>query len=244
MAAGLAALVPQSLVVGEEAAEDQPEVLAYLSRNDPVWVIDPVDGTANFAAGNPDFAVMVGLVVAGETQAGWIHNPISNTTAVAVIGEGAWMGTERLCVAQSVPLAEMTGSLGPRLRRNKAFSGQFAGVTYTRCCGIDYLAMVQGNRHFAFYRRFETMGPCRRAAAPSRGGRLQCLSRRDVIRSGFTSVGRAAPGTRSRELGADSRGHPGCTRQFSVSRIAANLGGLYDAGKALMDGSARDGRKG
>ena len=155
LAAGLAALVPQSLVVGEEAAEDQPEVLAYLSRNDPVWVIDPVDGTANFAAGNPDFAVMVGLVVAGETQAGWIHNPISNTTAVAVIGEGAWMGTERLCVAQSVPLAEMTGSLGPRLRRNKAFSGQFAGVTYTRCCGIDYLAMVQGNRHFAFYRRLK-----------------------------------------------------------------------------------------
>lgn len=155
LAAGLVALLPRSCAVGEEAAEERPGVLSLLAGDDPVWVIDPVDGTANFAAGKPEFVVMVGLVVAGETRAGWIHSPVTNSTAVAVMGKGAWIDNERLSVARPVPLKEMTGSLGPRLRRNKAFSGRFARVVYSGCCGIDYLAMVRGERHFAFYRRLK-----------------------------------------------------------------------------------------
>ena len=46
----LAGLLPGSLVVGEEAASADPAVVDRLSQDNPVWIIDPVDGTTNFAA--------------------------------------------------------------------------------------------------------------------------------------------------------------------------------------------------
>lgn len=152
LAGALGDLVPGSLVVGEEAVEERPEILERLSGDAPVWVLDPVDGTSNFAAGKPDFAVIVAYVVEGETRAGWIHLPVEGVTAIAVAGDGAEVDGARARVAPAAPMAEMTGSLGPRLRRNKAFSGRFASVTNTKCCAVDYLAIVRGRIHFAYYR--------------------------------------------------------------------------------------------
>src|SRR6185437_792815 len=63
----LRGLLPGSLVVGEEAVAADPAVLALLDGDDYVWVVDPIDGTANFAAGIPLFAVMVALIRRGET---------------------------------------------------------------------------------------------------------------------------------------------------------------------------------
>src|SRR3954466_2597087 len=55
----LTALVPGSIVVGEEAVAADPTVLERLLHHDPLWIVDPIDGTANFVNGNPAFAVMV-----------------------------------------------------------------------------------------------------------------------------------------------------------------------------------------
>ena len=108
----LADLLPGSHVVGEEATADDPSVLDRLaSEDDWVWVIDPVDGTGNFARGKPAFAVMAGLVRGGETVAGWIHHPVEGRTATAEVGAGAWFGGERLRVADDAPLGEMRGTL-------------------------------------------------------------------------------------------------------------------------------------
>src|SRR5690242_20515707 len=52
-------LLPGSRIVGEEAVAADPCVLAALAEADPVWLIDPIDGTGNFAAGKPIFAVIV-----------------------------------------------------------------------------------------------------------------------------------------------------------------------------------------
>ena len=41
----------------------------------PVWVLDPLDGTRNFAEGRPCFCVIVALVDQQITQAGWIFDP-------------------------------------------------------------------------------------------------------------------------------------------------------------------------
>ena len=152
LGAGLREIVPGSAVVGEEAVEERPELLELLRGDDAVWIVDPIDGTKNFAAGEPRFAVMVAYMVGGETRAAWIHDPIRNLTAAAVEGEGAWLGGARLKVADAVKLARMTGSLGKRLREFPDFAGRFAAVTNTKCCGADYLAIVQGEIHFAYYR--------------------------------------------------------------------------------------------
>src|SRR5688572_5645841 len=59
----LVALVPSSSVVGEESVHRRPELLKLLASDRPLWVIDPIDGTKNFAAGDSRFGIMVAWVV-------------------------------------------------------------------------------------------------------------------------------------------------------------------------------------
>jgi fructose-1,6-bisphosphatase/inositol monophosphatase family enzyme len=149
---GLEEIMPGSTVVGEEAVADNPELLHRINGKAPAWIVDPVDGTRNFAAGETGFAVIIALVMAGETRAGWIYRPTDNTLATAVLGGGARVDGRRVRVANGVAVQHMTGSLGARLRRNKEFSGRFKAVTDTKCCAVDYLAIITGRIHFAYYR--------------------------------------------------------------------------------------------
>ena len=91
LTAALTALSPGSAVIGEEAAEHDPAVLSALAGESPVWLIDPVDGTNNFAHDKPCFAVIVAFCLGGETVAGWIHDPIADATMWAAKGRGAWI---------------------------------------------------------------------------------------------------------------------------------------------------------
>ena len=83
-------LLPGSVVVGEEEFAENPIMLNALIGDELVWVIDPVDGTQNFANGNPRFAMIVALIYRGTSIAGWIHEPVRNTTVWAVMGEGVY----------------------------------------------------------------------------------------------------------------------------------------------------------
>lgn len=149
------ALIPRLLelapgvVVGEEGVETDPSVLTALERPGLVWVIDPVDGTANFANNNPRFAVIVALVVDGITQIGWIHDPVPNRTVVAERGQGAWRDGTRLKVAAEVPLAQMTGSVKKRGR----VADQVLHVARRGSAAHDYLDLATGRQHFVHFRR-------------------------------------------------------------------------------------------
>src|ERR1700731_1048544 len=72
----LQAALPGSVALGEESVAADPARLDLLSGAAPVWVIDPIDGTNNFAKGDPRFAVIVAHVVRGVTEAGWLYDPI------------------------------------------------------------------------------------------------------------------------------------------------------------------------
>jgi len=144
--------LPGSQVVGEEATAERPEVLDLLRDSDPVWLIDPVDGTANFAAGRRTFAVMVALVERGAICAAWIHQPSLAITAVAEVGGGTWIGDHRLRAAAAVPLCEMRGTLhagsfGSRaLRRRVQEVRERIGATPTlRCVGAEYVRLAAGS---------------------------------------------------------------------------------------------------
>lgn len=91
----LTALLPGSLVVGEEAAFKDPAVLDYLKEDKPVWVIDPIDGTMNFAYGRSEIGVVVALVYQGETIAGWLFNPVYKIMIMGEKGGGAGTGTKK-----------------------------------------------------------------------------------------------------------------------------------------------------
>ncbi|HMB75554.1 MAG TPA: inositol monophosphatase family protein, partial [Kiloniellaceae bacterium] len=153
-------VLPGSLVVGEEAVAADPEVMGRLELDEPVWLIDPVDGTGNFAGGKAAFAVMVALVVGGETKGAWIHDPVGGRTAAAEAGSGAFMGGRRLAVAKAAPLAEMTGTLhastfAPKeiAARVQAGREMVAALPSRRCAGLEYLNLVTGEMAFTLFTR-------------------------------------------------------------------------------------------
>ncbi len=67
---GCAELMPNALFVGEEGVAADPALLGRIKDADLAIIVDPIDGTANFAAGAPMFGVMAAVVSQGETVAG------------------------------------------------------------------------------------------------------------------------------------------------------------------------------
>ncbi|MBF0093167.1 MAG: inositol monophosphatase [Alphaproteobacteria bacterium] len=146
----LTALLPGSVVVGEESVYHDRTVLDQLSEDAPVWVIDPVDGTNNFAHGRDSFGVIVALVKKGCTVAGCIHDPIRNVTVIGEKGAGAWCEGERLSLSRPQSLETMMGSLGNRHIETVERSVQ--GVVRLSSAAQDYLALLLGRTHFSYYR--------------------------------------------------------------------------------------------
>ncbi len=101
LTAHLAGLIPGAGVVGEEAAARDPALLDQIGRG-TCWIIDPLDGTGNFARGAPPFGMLVALADHGVPVAGWILDPLSGRLCHARRGSGAWIDGESF-VTPSAP---------------------------------------------------------------------------------------------------------------------------------------------
>ena len=154
-------LLPGALVVGEEAVAETPDLLDGLVTDDRyAWIIDPIDGTANFAEGRDTFAVMVALVRGQEILAGWIHDPCSGRTAVGERGAGACIDGVPQKISTTKTLSEMRGSLhGSRYgsvnlqERVKAARRTLNIVKSLHCAGHEYLRLLTGEMDFTFFTR-------------------------------------------------------------------------------------------
>lgn len=164
VAAGLRQRFPGAFILGEEAAAADPALLGRLGGEGLAFVLDPVDGTANFAAGVPLFGVMVAAVLDGETVGAWIHDPLGEDTAIALRGEGAWIegadGVRRGCrVAPAVPVDRMVGAVSwgfmPPLRKAHVLPrlARLAGTLNFRCAAHEYRLAATGGAHLLVYNR-------------------------------------------------------------------------------------------
>jgi fructose-1,6-bisphosphatase/inositol monophosphatase family enzyme len=155
----LSGLLPGSVVLGEEAASQDRGDFSLLSGDAPVWVIDPVDGTANFARGQPGFAVIVALIERAAVRAGWIYDPLADTMVMAEAGAGAWCAGRRLTTAAEVPPADMAGAAygrtkaGPRAAQALNASGRVGSVRNRGCSGLEYLDVALSLAHFSLHSR-------------------------------------------------------------------------------------------
>ncbi len=160
IATALASLLPAARVVGEEACASDPTLLAGLDQGD-IWVIDPIDGTANFAAARAPFAMMVALLREGQTIASWILDPLSDTLAVARRGGGAWIAGRRVTASNDDLLPDRlrgivsTAFVPPEQRhRVEAVRAAVGRVDPTaRCAGHEYPLVARGERDFILYWR-------------------------------------------------------------------------------------------
>lgn len=158
IAARLKELLPGSVDCGEEAVAADPRRLNALTGEDYVWLIDPIDGTSNFARNKPRFAVMVALVRSGQILAGWIHDPIAGDTAVAMAGEGAERAGRRLKLSGKSDPNDLKGTLHagqfstPEMRRHiETRRGRLNTLESLRSAGQEYLRLAIGESDFALF---------------------------------------------------------------------------------------------
>jgi histidinol-phosphatase len=90
LTSALKALLPGSHVVGEEAIAADPSTLEGLLARDPLWIIDPIDGTANFMRGVPIWGTLIALAIDGVPLLGVVSSPALGKRWWAARGQGAW----------------------------------------------------------------------------------------------------------------------------------------------------------
>lgn len=165
---GLTALLPGSVVVGEEAVHADPKALGRLGGDEPVWIVDPVDGTANFVRGDERFCMLVALAQAGKVLASWTYAPRLGLLATARQGHGALYNGRPARVPEQPPAQAGKGGKGdkarPRLRLThptyldpehdtlleRLRTPEFA-VEPSTSAGIEYLDLVRGEGDAVVY---------------------------------------------------------------------------------------------
>jgi fructose-1,6-bisphosphatase/inositol monophosphatase family enzyme len=158
LAEGLARLLPEAAIVGEEAAHADPAVLGRLGEA-LCWIVDPLDGTNNFAAGKPPFGVLVALAEAGETIGGWIYDPLRDRLCHALRGKGAWIDGERLSARPSgaeLPVAAVSVLFMDQAQREAVkahIAPHYTLVDIPRCAAEQYPRIALGVNDVSIFER-------------------------------------------------------------------------------------------
>ncbi|MBD25434.1 MAG: inositol-1-monophosphatase [Candidatus Marinimicrobia bacterium] len=158
----LKSLLPGSQCIGEESVSKTPNLIKTLNSDDPIWVIDPIDGTSNYVNGRPKFAVMISLLHGGETVMGWIYNPISDSSLRAEQGEGAWttQGGDEVRRLKIPPESSGSSSLSNMVAELhhpdfKPYKKKFGSIVRMGSAAHDYWALSDGRLQILSYRRLE-----------------------------------------------------------------------------------------
>ncbi len=160
LAEALASLLPEARFIGEERCALLPALLDTLDDG-LVWIVDPIDGTANFAAGRAPFAVMVALLENGTTIASWIYDPLADRMTTARQGRGTrrnGTGIDTGLPADDardwtgiVSRFAMPDEMAPAVAALETRIGTV--VPTMRCAGHEYVLVAEGSRDFALYWR-------------------------------------------------------------------------------------------
>jgi fructose-1,6-bisphosphatase/inositol monophosphatase family enzyme len=158
LAAGLAKILPGVPVVGEEAVEKDPGLVDLIARpGEACWIVDPLDGTANFAAGKERFAMIVCLVQDTKAIGGWILDVLGGRMAVARSGEGVTLDGEPISLGARTA-HPLVGYVGYRIRKEfdrqlpQTERGRVARLTTLNCAGAEYLELLSRRADFCIYR--------------------------------------------------------------------------------------------
>lgn len=161
-------LIGGSQVVGEEAVSSghvSRDIL--MDKSATVWVIDPVDGTGNFARGEEIFGTMVSLVRGGETIMSWIYQIPNDRMIIGEKGAGVWIddnkvdlnginragadddfSTMKAFVSRKFIPPHMRPHVDKQTKRLKD------AKTYM-CCAWEYVMLLEGQAAFSLYKRIE-----------------------------------------------------------------------------------------
>lgn len=124
---------PGDIVVGEEMGGQLD-----IGAGQDFWLVDPIDGTANYATDIPRWCISIGYLVAGKPTLGVLFDPVLNRMYTAALGAGAWQDGKTIQARDTRQLDGATIELGWSARRSpdayisKAAALLHAGSAFTR----------------------------------------------------------------------------------------------------------------
>ena len=157
LAEGLARLDPSLAIVGEEAAHADAGVLARLSGD--CWIIDPLDGTRNFATGKPPFGILIARASGGFTQSGWIYDCLSQRFCAAHRGAGAFVDGQRVTArhtGEAQPIAAISllfMDMGKRAAVMEHIAPHYRLVDVPYCAAEQYPRLGLGENDVSLFER-------------------------------------------------------------------------------------------
>jgi len=143
--------------VGEEAAHADPTVLERLDS--PCWIVDPIDGTRNFASGKPPFGIIIARAEGGLAQSGWIYDCLSGRFCVAHRGKGARVDGEQIAArgsGRSPPVAAISLVFMEEARRQatrRHISPNYELVDIPYCAAEQYPRLALGENDVSIFER-------------------------------------------------------------------------------------------
>lgn len=155
----LQTLLPESGFLGEE--ETKP-TSPDQQLGEWLWILDPIDGTHNFAVQNNDFGTMVALwhVPSHRPLYGWIYLPIADVMFSGGEGEGVFLNGQSLTKPTFLQkqLNQMKGllnygSFGDAKDRMQENSGEFQTIDPSSCAAVKFAALLQEKTDFAVFGR-------------------------------------------------------------------------------------------
>lgn len=144
-------------IVGEEAAHADPAVFNRLSA--PCWIIDPLDGTRNFAKGKPPFGILIALAEGGECRAGWIYDVLTGRFCSAHKGNGAFIDGARVTASPTgtgMPVAAISliyMDPAKRAATSEAIAPHYRLVDIPYCAAEQYPRLVLGENDVSIFER-------------------------------------------------------------------------------------------
>ena len=141
----------------EEAAHADPSVQNRLSGE--CWIVDPLDGTNNFARGKPPFGILVAMASGGEAHTGWLYDPLSDRLCIAHRGKGAFINGEKVYArpsAAELPIATISLVFVEQSRREamrQHIAPHYALVDIPRCAAEQYPRLVLGINDVSIFER-------------------------------------------------------------------------------------------
>lgn len=201
------AILPGAAVIGEEAVARDAGLLDRIAEADLSVIIDPIDGTWNYANGLALFGVIVAVAARGETVFGLIYDPLGDDWLWAGRGEGAAFagknGAGRAVRSGQggTRMAELAGLVGAWLfegeerRRLHRVLPDFLRTSNYRCAAHEYRLLAEGRVDFLFtpsIKPWDHAAGC--LAVEEAGGVARLLDGRDyrpTLRQGRLLVARS-----------------------------------------------------
>jgi myo-inositol-1(or 4)-monophosphatase len=202
LAGRIADLFPDDGFLGEEGSGRAARA------GHPIWVVDPIDGTANFAHGVPHFCVSIAAVIGHDVEIGVIYDPMVDELFTARRGGGALLNGAVMKAAATTELRAATVEVGWNARSGPAlYLGLLgrvvmSGASPLRCgSGALGLAYVAAGRRDAYAENFMNSWDCLAAVAliKEAGGYVSNFLANDGLNKG-NSIVAAAPALKDKML--------------------------------------------